>query len=71
MDRLHSSFATAYLILGTVNRVGEKEHRMERDKQREERGLNSSLCTVKFTSGKKISQSQQDCHERKSIVGDN
>lgn len=62
---------TAYLLLDTVNRAGEKEQRMERDMQREERGLNSSLSTVKFTPSKKISQSQQDCPERKSIVGDN
>ena len=66
-----SIFYTAYVILDTVNRVGEKERRMEREKQREERGLNSSLYTVKFTLGKNISESQQDCPERKSSVGDN
>lgn len=62
---------TAYVILNTVNRAGEKKWRVEGQKQREERGLSSFLYTVEFTLGKNILQSQQDRPERKSSVGDN
>lgn len=44
---------------------------MEREKEKEESGLNSSPYAVTFTLGKNISQSQHDHPERKSSVGDN
>lgn len=72
MEGLHNFFVPpSYIIVNTVKRVGEKEQRTEREKQREERGPSSLLYTVTFPLGKNISQSQQDHPERKSSVGDN